>query len=129
MKQIPYALTALMLIVLAWREPIKTVQAQSSYAFLAPVTSLQACAWPSGMTTGFALCPITANGSTVVAFAASGGPFTVPSQGPGGAAGAPGQGFVIGTAITFKETCPKGSGSIPAGFTTSGCTLTITGLN
>jgi hypothetical protein len=49
--------------------------------------------------------------------------------GPAGPAGQNGQGFAIGTVITGTLVCPKSKGSVTAGFTTKGCTFTITGLS
>jgi hypothetical protein len=143
-------LSAILFAVFSFRESnmLRTVEAQSPFTFLPPVTSLSACAWPQGVTVGTALCPISQNGVASIAFAVNGGAFMVPSgppgaqgqpgqsgapgqnglQGPQGPAGPPGQGFAVGTVLTVTEKCPKGLGSIVAGWATTSCTLTINGI-
>jgi hypothetical protein len=65
-----------------------SLHAQSIFSFLAPVTSLSQCVWPASVSVGTAVCTIvTGPNSTLLAFAANGGPFVVPEQGPAGATG------------------------------------------
>jgi hypothetical protein len=142
-------LSAILFAVFSLRESntLRTVEAQSPFTFLPPVTSLSACAWPQGVTVGTALCPISQNGVASIAFAVNGGAFMVPSgppgaqgqpgqsgapgqnglQGPQGPAGPPGQGLTVGTTLTVTEKCPAAKGAIATGWTAS-CTITVTGV-
>jgi hypothetical protein len=56
-------------------------------------------------------------------------------QGPQGQAGQPGQtgqpgqGLVVGSVLTLNLVCPKGKGTVTAGFTSKDCTATITAIH
>ena len=59
----------------------------ATFCFLPQVTSLSQCAWPSGVTSGIAFCPIVQGGAVTLALAANGGGFRHAESGATGTAG------------------------------------------
>ena len=56
--------------------------------------------------------------------------FSIPAgqTGQQGPQGVPGNGFAVGTVLTVTQQCPRGVGTIQAGWTSQNCTVTITAI-
>ena len=86
-------------------------------------SALSGCSWPTWATVsnGVAICPVDINGVVQLALGMNQGPFVLAANGNPPV-------IRVGSVITVNETCPKGTGNIPGGWTTLTCKLTITAI-